>query len=123
MYRKILVGTDGSATAQKAVARAVQVAQLTGGTLTVLMAGKGPRAENAVHAAASAHAGSGVAIDTAVIDDDPESALVGEATRGGYDLVVTGNKGMTGVRHFLQSSVPNKVGHAMPANFLIVATT
>ena len=52
------------------------------------------------------------------------SALIEIAEAGGHDLVVTGNKGMTGVtRFFTIGSVPNKLSHHLPSSFLIVKTT
>ena len=123
MYERILVGTDGSATASKAVDRAVSVAQSLGASLTIFSAGATAKAEKAVAAAAAQHEGSGVAIDTKVADTDPVSGLVEEATRGGFDLLVMGNKGMTGLTRFLKGSVPNKVTHQLPCSLLIVKTT
>jgi nucleotide-binding universal stress UspA family protein len=124
VYRRILVGTDGSSTAAKAVDRAVEVAGTTGARLTILMAGKPRRAGEIVAAEAARHADSGVEIDTAVVDTDPVSALVDTAESGDYDLVVTGNRGMTGVSRFLAiGSVPNKLSHHLPCSFLIVKTT
>ena len=117
------MGTDGSATAARAVERAVDVARIHDASLTILTAGKGERAQHVVAAAAAAHDGSGVAIDTRVVDQDPATALVSVAEEGGYDLLVTGNKGMTGARRFLLGSVPNKVGHHIPCSFLVVRTT
>jgi Rieske Fe-S protein len=38
------------------------------------------------------------------------------------DLVVVGNKGMTGARRVLLTSVPNVVSHTAPADVLIVRT-
>lgn len=123
MFSKILVGTDGSATAAKAVARAVEFAALHQADLTVMTAGRGERAEKVVADAAAAHAESGVSIQTKVVDRDPATALVATAEAGSFDLLVTGNKGMTGARRFLLGSVPNKVGHQLPCSFLIVRTT
>jgi nucleotide-binding universal stress UspA family protein len=123
MYQKILVGTDGSATAARAVERAVDVARIHDAALTILTAGHGERAQQVVADAAATHDGSGVAIDTRVVDQDPATALVSVAEEGGYDLLVTGNKGMTGARRFLLGSVPNKVGHHIPCSFLVVRTT
>jgi nucleotide-binding universal stress UspA family protein len=40
----------------------------------------------------------------------------------GADLVVVGNRGMSGVRRFVLGSVPNKVSHHSPCNLLIVDT-
>ena len=67
--------------------------------------------------------GSGVAIEAMAIDGDPAAVLLDEAERGRYDLLVMGNKGMTGVSRFLMGSVPNKVSHHATSNILIVRTT
>jgi nucleotide-binding universal stress UspA family protein len=123
MYERILVGTDGSATASKAVDQAVVVAKSLGASLTIFSAGTPTKGESVVAAAAAKHEGSGVAIDTKVADTDPVSGLVEEANRGGFDLLVMGNKGMTGLTRFLKGSVPNKVTHQLPCSLLIVKTT
>ena len=124
MYRKVLVGTDGSRTAAKAVDRAVEVASASGATLTIMSAGRPDKAGAVVEAEAERHAGSGVTIDTKVVDDDPVAALCQLATDGGYDLLVVGNRGMTGMTRFLRlGSVPNKVSHHLPSSLLIVKTT
>jgi len=123
-YERILVGTDGSATAARAVARAVQIAASTGASLTILTAGPAERGQAVVEAAREAHADAGVPIDVLVVDDDPVRALVDTAREGGYDLLVVGNKGMTGLTRFLHlGSVPNKLSHHLPCNLLIVKTT
>jgi nucleotide-binding universal stress UspA family protein len=124
MYRKVLVGTDGSKTAAKAVDRAVEVAGASGAALTILSAGRPDKAKAVVESEAARHASSGVAVDTKVVDDDPVAALVDTAAAGGYDLLVVGNRGMTGVTRFLRlGSVPNKVTHQLPCSLLIVKTT
>lgn len=124
MYERIIVGTDGSKTATKAVARAVEVAKTTGARLTVMTAGKASKGQKVVDDAAAAHASSGVEIDTLVVDADPVSALIDAAQEGGYDLIVVGNKGMTGVQRFFQlGAVPNKLSHHLPSSLLIVRTT
>ena len=124
MYQRILVGTDGSSTAARAVDRAVEVAATTGARLTILCAGRPRRAEAVVEAEARRHAGSGVEIDTLAVEAHPVDALLQCAEEGGYDLLVTGNKGMTGARRYLTiGSVPNKVSHHLPCSLLIVRTT
>lgn len=124
MYERILVGTDGSETAARAVARAVEVASTTGAALTIITAGPVDKGQAVVQAAAAEHAGRGVAIDTKVVDSDPVSTLIDEARDGGYDLVVVGNKGMTGMSRFFRlGSVPNKLSHHLPCSLLIVKTT
>lgn len=124
MYAKILVGTDGSKTAAKAVDRAVDVARASGATLTIFTAASHSRGEPVVAAEAHRHADAGVTIDTQVADGEPVGALIEAARAGGYDLLVIGNRGMTGVTRFLRlGSVPNKVSHHLPCSLLIVKTT
>jgi nucleotide-binding universal stress UspA family protein len=124
VYQRILVGTDGSKTAAKAVARAVQLAGTTGASLTIMTAGRPEKGQAVVDAAAAEHADAGVEIDTVVVDDAPVPALIDTAKAGGYDLVVVGNKGMTGVTRFLRlGAVPNKLSHHLPSSLLIVRTT
>jgi nucleotide-binding universal stress UspA family protein len=123
MYRKILVGTDGSRTAAQAVDRAVQLAKTCGSTLTILTAG-GERARELAEKEKERHADAGIEIDVATSDRDPASALLSAAEEGGFDLLVTGNKGMTGLRRFSpMGSVPSKVSHHLPCTMLIVRTT
>jgi nucleotide-binding universal stress UspA family protein len=124
MFRKLLVGTDGSRTAARAVDRAVEVAAASGASLTILSAGRPDKAGSVVEAESARLADAGVAIDTKVVDDDPVAALVQAAKDGGHDLLVVGNKGMTGVSRFLRpGAVPNKVSHRLPCSLLIVKTT
>ncbi len=123
MYERILVGTDGSKTAAKAVDRAVSVAATAGATLTIFSAAR-PATGDAVVAEKDRHDGSGVAIDVKVRDTDAVAGLIEEAVEGGYDLLVMGNKGMTGLsRFFKPGSVPGKVSHHIPCSLLIVKTT
>ena len=124
MYERILVGTDGSSTAAKAVVRAVEVASSTQASLTILTAARPDRGEAVVAAEAARHEGSGVPIDTKVVDSDAVTALIEEARDGHFDLLVMGNKGMTGLTRFFRlGSVPNKVSHHLPCSLLIVKTT
>jgi len=123
VYKKILVGTDGSSTASEAVARAVEVAKVTGARLTILTAGRPPTAQLVVDRAAAAYADAGVEIDTMVDGRDAATALVDAADAGDYDLLVVGNKGMTGASRFFLGSVPNKVSHHVSRSLLIVRTT
>jgi len=124
MYEHVLVGSDGSKTAAKAVDRAVEVAKASKARLTIFSAGPEDRARAIVEAEAERHADSGVEIDTKTADREPSSALVDEAEGGAYDLLVLGNKGLTGARRFLPlGSVPGKVSHHVNTSFLIVRTT
>ena len=121
MYQRVLVGTDGSKTATKAVDRAVDVAKAHGAKLTIMSAGSA-KAQKVVDAEAERLADQDVEIDTAVADGDPSKALIDCARTGGYDLLVVGNKGLIGIRRVLPS-VPSKVTHHLPCSMLVVKTT
>jgi nucleotide-binding universal stress UspA family protein len=54
---------------------------------------------------------------------DAADAIVDVAEEQRADLIVVGNKGMTGAKRFLLGSVPNKVSHHAPCSVLIVRTT
>jgi len=124
VYKSILVGTDGSATAAIAVERAIEVAAATGAALTVFSAGKSPKADQVVAAALARAEVAGIKKTIAkAVDAPPAEALVAEAVDGGYDLLVLGNKGMQGIGRFVANSVPNKVSKMSPCALLIVRTT
>jgi nucleotide-binding universal stress UspA family protein len=123
VYQHLLVGTDGSKTAAIAVDRAVEVARATGANLTIFSAGRPDLTKKVVDKEAARHSDSGVKIDTETAEGDAASALVDRAERGDIDLLVMGNKGMTGATRFLLGSVPNKVSHHAPVGVLIVRTT
>jgi nucleotide-binding universal stress UspA family protein len=63
----------------------------------------------------------GVKCETHLRDDEPAHALISVAEQVGADLLVVGNRGMSGVRRML-GSVPNKVSHHCPCDLLIVDT-
>ena len=147
MFRTIVVGTDGSETAGKAVAQAAELAAQVDATLLVVSAFEpvsgarlreeaqeapddvrwmvNPREdvdatlETAVELAADAGAES----KTFARQGDPADAILDVAEEQGADLIVVGNKGMTGAKRFLLGSVPNKVSHHAPCSVLIVRTT
>ena len=122
-YRKILVASDGSATAHKAVDRAVDVARQTGADVTILTVGRPDKAGRIADEEAQRVATPDVAIATKTDDGDAAQIILDEAERGSYDLLVVGNKGMTGAGRFLLGSVPNKISHHAPCALLIVRTT
>jgi nucleotide-binding universal stress UspA family protein len=54
---------------------------------------------------------------------DAADAILDVAEEQRVNLIVVGNKGMTGATRFLLGSVPNKISHHAPCSVLIVRTT
>jgi nucleotide-binding universal stress UspA family protein len=147
VFTRIVVGTDGSETAAEAVRQAVDLAKLAGATLSIVSAyapvssrrvqGEqsdapadvqyeiGPREDvNLVlDAAAAAARNEGIEVQTHPVEADPAEAILNVAEQTKADLIVVGNKGMTGARRFLLSSVPNNISHHAPCSVIIVRTT
>ena len=147
MFSSIVVGTDGSDTAQKAVDAAVELAKLTGARLELVSAYEpvssqrlrdearqvpadlqwmvNPREDvDATLAEASERVGeAGVQSRTYPREGDPADAILDVAEEERADLIVVGNKGMTGAKRFLLGSVPNKVSHHAPCSVMIIRTT
>jgi nucleotide-binding universal stress UspA family protein len=146
MFSVIVVGTDGSETAARAVALAAEMAAVHGSRLHVVtayepvlpdlspeeqdalgdlawMASPGERAERLVKAAAETVGASGVEVETHVLPGDPAHAIIEVAEARGADLIVVGNKGLSSPARFLLGSVPSKVVHHAPCHVLVARTT
>jgi nucleotide-binding universal stress UspA family protein len=147
VFSRIVVGTDGSETAGEAVRQAVDLAKLAGATLSIVSAYEpvskrrlqseqegapadvqyeiGPREDvNLVLDAAAASAKKeGLEVQTHPVEGEPAEAILNVAEETDADLIVVGNKGMTGARRFLLGSVPNNVSHHAPCSVIIVRTT
>ena len=147
LFNRIVVGTDGSESAAEAVRQAVELAGLTGARLDVVSAYEpvpnrrvesevaqapgdvahefGPREEAtfALDSAVGAATAAGIEVTPHAMDGDPADAILDVAEKVGADLIMVGNKGMTGTRRFLLGSVPNKVSHHSPCSVIIAKTT
>ena len=57
------------------------------------------------------------------VQGDPSDAILTTAEKIDADLVVVGNKGMTGKKRFILGSVPNNISHHAPCSVMIIHTT
>ena len=146
-FQSIVVGTDGSDTARKAVEQAADLAKTAGGELHIVMAAstvpearlRSERAgapddvahtisptedtEAELREAAKQYEDDGLKVHTHAKSGDPADAIITVAESNGADLIVVGNKGMTGAKRFFLGAVPNKISHHAPCSVLIVRTT
>jgi len=147
-FTSIVVGTDGSGTANTAVRCAIDLARDFGARLHIVSAYEpvsqqrlrnervevpkdlqwmiNPREdvlavlEQALQDARTAGVDP---VETFARLGDAADAILDVAEEQRADLIVVGNRGMTGAKRFLLGSVPNKISHHAPCSVLIVRTT
>lgn len=145
-YKRLLVGTDGSEPSLISVRDAAQLAKAVGAELLILTVfppadhGTVERfqsdvpeelawrftpagvADEAIEKARAVALEEGVEPRWVTERGEPAEMLIRVADQEDADLIVMGNRGMTGPSRFLLGSVPNKVSHAAPCDVLIVKT-
>lgn len=142
MYKCIVVGTDGSATADKAVEVAARLARDWGAALHIVTAfaakasgmaaasgadmvdtGGAFHREAATQIAQKAAStwAEGLQTTPHAVGDSAPDAILETAQSVSADLIVVGSKGMHGARRIL-GSVPNSVAHGASCAVLIVKT-
>lgn len=137
-FRRILVPTDGSERSRIALDRALELAQLTQGsvtgifvvdqasfmgvpagiewdTLTQALQAEGRRALAELETAARA---KGVPVETHLVEGHPAQRIVEAAAR--FDLVCMATLGRTGFAHLLLGSVAERVIRHAPCPVLVV---
>ncbi len=147
MFGSIVVGTDGSDTARQAVSQATELAAGIGARIDLVSAYEpvsdqrlrserreipedvawavNPRedVDATLNKAAEEIRAAGVPVEIFARQGDPADAILDVAEERNSDLIIVGNKGMTGAKRFLLGSVPNKVSHHAPCSVMIIRTT
>ena len=142
-----MVGTDGSTTAQEAVRQAIDLAKRVDASVHLVsayepvsqsrlrderqqvpedaqwMINAREDVDAALKESAEPLESEGLSVQTYAREGDPADAILDVAEETNADLIVVGNKGMTGAKRFLLGSVPNKVSHHAPCSVLIIRTT
>ena len=144
MYKTVVVGTDGSPTADKAVQAAAELARGWASELHVVTAFRSPRSgmgaatgvdlvdsgagqalaeegARAVGLAAIEQFGDGISAEAHAAQGNADDVILAAAAEVGADLIVVGSKGMRGARRYL-GSVPNSVAHGAHCAVLVVKT-
>jgi nucleotide-binding universal stress UspA family protein len=151
MFKSIVVGTDGSASASKAVLAAAELAATQPEAVLHIVTVQKPLSPSALaagemaasaplaaeagweeeikveleatleRAADTAKRACDTRIETHARFGSPAEVLCDLAGHLDADLIVVGNRGMQGGRRFL-GSVPNTVSHHAPCSVLIVDT-
>jgi nucleotide-binding universal stress UspA family protein len=146
-YKSVVVGTDGSETAELAVRHAARVAAAAKARLVVVTAyephgdveakqtldapedlrwrltDRNQAETKARHGRelASGEGATGVVVQA--VAGQPAEVLLESAKDFNADLIVVGSKGLTSAARFVLGSVASSVGHHAPCDVLIVHTT
>jgi nucleotide-binding universal stress UspA family protein len=147
MFGSIVVGTDGSETANEAVRQTTELAKAVGAKVMIVsafepvgnqrlreerqqvpedmqwMVNEREDVEATLKQAGEQIEAAGVPVETFSRQGDPADAILDVAEENNADLIVVGNKGMSGAKRFLLGSVPNKVSHHAPCSVMIIRTT
>jgi nucleotide-binding universal stress UspA family protein len=148
VFGSIVVGTDGSKTATTAVRYAIDLARELGARLQIVSAYEpvseqrlrhekvevpedlqwmvNPREDVLALLEQARQEGQDAGVEqveTFARQGDAADAILDVAEEQRSDLIVVGNRGMTGAKRFLLGSVPNQVSHHAPCSVLIVRTT
>jgi nucleotide-binding universal stress UspA family protein len=147
MFGSIVVGTDGSGTASEAVRQATELANAVGAQIHLVsafepvgnqrlreekqqvpedmswMVNQREDVDATLREAAETIKQAGVEVEIYARQGDPADAILDVAEEKNADLIVVGNKGMSGAKRFLLGSVPNKVSHHAPCSVMIIRTT
>jgi nucleotide-binding universal stress UspA family protein len=147
VFASMVVGTDGSGTASEAVRQATELAMQLSAKVHLVSAYEpvpegrlreerdqvpddlqwmvNPREDvnETLTQAAQVLQAKGIEVEIHAREGDPADAILDVAEETNADLIVVGNKGMTGAKRFLLGSVPNKVSHHAPCSVMIIRTT
>ncbi len=146
-YRNVVVGTDGSPTAELAVRHASALAKDHGARLVIVTAyephddslvkqtegvpddirwaltDRVQAEEKAIHGRELAGEAGLSGVVAQAIPGSPPDVLLEAAHDFGADVIVVGSKGLTSAARFVLGSVASSVSHHAPCDVLIVHTT
>jgi nucleotide-binding universal stress UspA family protein len=123
--RRILVGTDRSETATRAVRWAAEMAERYGAELVLTQTVADGIDTSATRRDLEAYAAQVVGPEARVIvrqGKDPAKQMVEIAAEEDVDVLVVGSVGMSGRKEFLLENIPNRVSHLARCTVVIVQT-
>ena len=122
-YRRMLIATDGSSTADRAARKGYALARRLQASVTLLFVGH-PKTGELVLKDTVKTIGEEAGVPSAIEirTGDPAEEIVDAASSEGFDLVVIGNRGLTGAKAALLGSVPRDVAETAPCDVLVART-
>ncbi len=138
MYSKVLVATDGSECARRALESAIKMVKAPDGTLTIMhvlqlspAVGFGKKLTEEIESLFLKDATAfledqkrevearGVKTDTILVKGNPAQAILHAAEEMNADLIVIGSRGLGGVKGLFLGSVSNAVVHGSKIPVLV----
>jgi nucleotide-binding universal stress UspA family protein/nitrite reductase/ring-hydroxylating ferredoxin subunit len=120
-YKSVVVATDGSPTADRAARKGLDLARKLGASATLVFVGHPSTGDPVLKDTLDAM-GDGMDAKLRVVGGDPADRIVEVAGAERADLIVVGNKGLTGASRFLLGSIPQKVLEHAHCDVLIART-
>jgi nucleotide-binding universal stress UspA family protein len=138
--RSIVVGSDGSPSADAAIRRAAEIAEGTGAHVHLVTAYPDvPNYRETIESSAKAEpidlrevaesvlaresralTDGGIDVTTHAREGDPADVIIKVAQEVGADMVLVGARGLTGLQRFLLGSVSSKLSHHAPMSVMVV---
>jgi nucleotide-binding universal stress UspA family protein/nitrite reductase/ring-hydroxylating ferredoxin subunit len=120
-YGRILIATDGSATADRAARRGYDLADSVGASVTMTFVGHPATGALVTDDTVATYAGE-VPTDVRILTGSPTTHILNAAEEVDADLIVVGNKGLTGAKRFITTSVPEDIVGRAQRDVLICRT-
>jgi nucleotide-binding universal stress UspA family protein/nitrite reductase/ring-hydroxylating ferredoxin subunit len=121
VYSRLLIATDGSVTADRAARKGYELAADVHASVDIVFVGH-PATGGLITQDTVAVYGGDVETDVHLRQGDPGERILDTAREVDADLIVVGNKGLSGARGFLLGSVPEKVIEQADRDVLLCRT-
>ena len=121
LYGRLLIATDGSPTADRAARKGYDLAELLQVPVTLVFVGHAATGKLITDYTIAIYAGE-LPTDVVITQGDAAERILAVAAETYSDLVIVGNKGMTGAKRFFLSSVPEKVVDLASLDVLVART-
>jgi nucleotide-binding universal stress UspA family protein/nitrite reductase/ring-hydroxylating ferredoxin subunit len=120
-YGRIVIASDGSATADRAARKGFDLAREVLAAVTLVFVGH-PATGDLVMQDTIAVYGEGIETDVRLLQGEPADLILATANEVGAELIVVGNKGLQGAKGLLLGSVPEAVLDGAEADVLLCRT-
>ncbi len=120
-YGRIVIASDGSATADRAARKGFDLAREVLASVTLVFVGH-PRTGELVMQDTIDVYGRGIDTDVRLLEGDPSQQILAAADDVDGELVVVGNRGLQGAKGFLLGSVPERVVEGTHRDVLVCRT-